>query len=249
LHFSTILLGIIDFKNYAFTLKYIVMKTDYQIQEAVIDELKWDPSLNASQIGVAVKDGIVTLSGKVDFYSQKTGAERAAKKVAGVKAVAEDIQVGNSAGNKKTDTEIAEAVLSALKWHTGVQEEKIKIKVEDGIITLEGEVEWELQRVSAKSAIENLAGVRSVTNLIRIKPAVKPVNVKQKINEAFHRSATIDAGKITIEMAGTKVILTGKVRSLAEKEDAAAAAWNAPGVTWVDNMLRVEAPEYSYEEE
>ncbi|HEY5392708.1 MAG TPA: BON domain-containing protein, partial [Hanamia sp.] len=134
------------------------MKTDYQIQEDVMEELKWQPFLNASEIGVAVKNGIVTLSGHVDSYSKKLAAENAAKKVAGVKAVAEEIEVGISPSYNKTDAEIAEAVLNALKWHTAVQEDKIKIKVEDGYVKLEGEVEWEYQRTMAKTAIENLAG-------------------------------------------------------------------------------------------
>lgn len=224
------------------------MKTDIQIQKDVMDELRWQPYLNASEIGVAVKDGIVTLSGQVDSFSKKLIAEKAAKKVAGVKAVAEDIQVGISPGFRKTDTEIAEAVLNALKWHTAVQEEKIKVKVEDGVVRLEGEVEWDYQRNNAKSAIENLTGVRSVINLIRIRPHVTAFDIKQKIRAAFQRSATIDAGKIRTETVGNKVTLRGKVRSLAEKEDAEIAAWNAPGVTSVDSYLEIELPEYAFEE-
>ncbi len=224
------------------------MRTDAQIQKDVMDEIKWEPFLHASEIGVAVKNGIVTLSGQVDSYSKKLSAEKATKKVLGVKAIAEDIQIGVSPAYKKTDTEIAEAVLNALKWHTAVQEEKIKIKVEDGNVRLDGEVEWEYQRTNAKTAIENLSGVRSVINFITVKPRATATDVRQKIASAFHRSATIDAEKITTEVVGSKVILRGKVRSIAEKEDAEIAAWNAPGVTILENKLTVEEPVYEFAE-
>jgi osmotically-inducible protein OsmY len=224
------------------------MKSDVQIQKDVMDELRWQPYLNASEIGVAVKNGIVTLSGMVDTYSKKLTAEKAAKKVAGVKAVAEDIQVGISPSFRKTDAEIAEAILNALKWHSAVQEEKIKVKVEDGHVKLEGEVEWEYQRNNAKAAIEHLTGVRSVLNLITLKPKISAFDIQQKISSAFHRSATIDSGKLTAEVNGSKVTLRGTVRSLAEKEDAEVAAWNAPGVTSVDSRIEIEIPEYAYEE-
>ncbi|MBX9781716.1 MAG: BON domain-containing protein [Chitinophagaceae bacterium] len=224
------------------------MKTDIQIQKDVMDELRWQPYLNASEIGVAVKNGIVTLSGMVDTYARKLNAEKAAKKVAGVKAVAEDIQVGISPGYRKTDAEIAEAILNALQWHTAVQEEKIKVKVEDGHVKLEGEVEWEYQRRSAQSAIEHLAGIRSVLNLITLKTKITASDIQQKISSAFHRSATLDAGKITAEVSGSKVTLKGTVRSFAEKEDAEVAAWNAPGVTAVDSRIEINIPEYAFEE-
>ena len=223
------------------------MKTDSQIQQDVMDQLKWEPYLNAAQIGVAVKNGIVTLSGQVDTYSKKLIAENAAKKISGVKAIAEDIQIGVSPAYNKTDAEIAEAVLNALKWHTAVQEEKIKVKVEDGYVRLEGEVEWNFQRKNAAAAIENLAGVRSVINLITVKPKITASDIQDKINEAFKRSATIDAGKITTEVIGSKAILRGKVRSFAEKEDAENAAWFAPGITAVESKIEIEVPEYSFE--
>jgi osmotically-inducible protein OsmY len=197
---------------------------------------------------VAVKNGIVTLSGQVDSLSKKIAAEKAAKRVVGVKAVAEDIQVGISPSFKKTDTEIAEAVLNALKWHAAVQDEKIKIKVEEGVVRLDGEVEWEYQRNNAKKAIENLTGVRYVINSINLKPKITPLEIQQKINAAFHRSATIDAGKIAADVTDTKVVLRGTVRSIAEKEDAEIAAWNAPGVTNVDSRIEIEIPEYAYED-
>ena len=224
------------------------MKNDIQIQKDVIEELKWEPFLNASEIGVTVKNGIVTLSGHVDSYSKKLSAEKAAKRVAGVKAIAEDIQIGVSPVYNKTDPEIAEAVLNALKWHSAVQEEKIKIKVEDGNVNLEGEVEWEYQRTSAKTSIENLTGVRSVINFITVKPKITPSDIQQKISAAFHRSATIDSGKITAEVMGTTVTLRGKICSFAEKEDAERAAWNAPGVTSVESKIEIEVPEYAFED-
>jgi len=225
------------------------MKSDLQIQKDVMDEIKWEPYLNASQIGVAVKNGIVTLSGSVDTYFKKVTAEKAAARVSGVKAVAEDIQVGISPGMKRTDTAIAEAVISSLKWHSAVQDEKIKIKVEDGVVRLDGEVEWQYQRSNAASAVEHLSGVKSVINAIRVKPVATPAAVEQKIQAAFMRSATVDAGKVTAEVHNGEVTLHGKVRSIAEKQDAETAAWNAPGICQVDSMITVVAPEYAWEDD
>jgi osmotically-inducible protein OsmY len=222
------------------------MKTDIQIQKDVMDELKWQPFLNSSEIGVAVKNGIVTLSGIVDSFSKKLSAERAAKKVVGVKAIAEDIQIGVSPVYRKTDAEIAEAVVNALKWHSAVPDDKIKVKVDDGNVTLEGEVEWEYQRISAKTAIQNLSGVRSVINLMTIKPKLNAFELEQKIMTAFKRNATVDALKVNVSTIGSKVILTGKVRSFAESEDAEDVAWAAPGVYQVENNLNIEEPELVY---
>jgi len=221
------------------------MKSDIQIQTDVMNELKWEPYLISSQVGVAVKNGVVTLSGQVDSYSKKLAAEKAAKRVSGVKAVAEDIQIGVSPAYSKTDAEIAEAALTALKWHTAVQDEKIKMKVEDGVVTLDGEVEWDYQRNNAKAAIENLTGVRAVYNLITVKPKVTPSDIEQKIKSAFQRSATIDSGHVHAEVIGSKVTLRGTVRSFTEKEDAENAAWFATGVTNVENKLEIEEPEYA----
>lgn len=222
------------------------MKSDVQIQKDVLDELRWEPMLAAHEIGVAVKNGVVTLSGQVDSYGKKLAAERVAKNVSGVKALAEDIQIGVSPVYRKTDAEIADAVLQALKWHTAVQDERVKIKVEDGIVTLDGEVDWEYQKTAAKTSIENLIGVRAVLNFITIKPKVIPADVKGKIEASFQRHASLDARQINVLVSGSKVTLKGKVRSFIEKEDATKAAWSAPGVTTVEDKIEIEEEEYAF---
>lgn len=219
------------------------MRTDIQIQKDVMDELKWQPSLNSSEIGVAVKNGVVTLSGQVDSFFKKSNAEKVAKKVMGVKALAEDIQVGISPSSRKTDTEIAAAALEALKWNSAVKHEHIKIEVEDGVVRLDGEAEWDFERTQAKKSIVNLTGVKKVLNFITIKPHAMPGDIEQKIKAAFQRSASIDSKLISAHVNGSKVILKGTVRSFAEKQDAENAAWAAPGVLSVENKLDIEIPE------
>ncbi|GAB4092546.1 BON domain-containing protein [Flaviaesturariibacter terrae] len=215
------------------------MKADAQIQKDVMDQLKADPFLSRFSIGVAVKNGIVTLSGEVDSYAGKIAAERAARAVFGVKAIAEDLQIGVSPVNNRTDADIAASVVQALRWDVSVPDEKIRVKVEEGNVFLEGEVDWNYQRVAARRAIESIEGVRWVYNELVLRPKATPQDVKQRIDAAFHRSASIDADQISISVDGNVVTLRGRVRSFAEKEDAANAAWKVPGVTRVDDQLEI----------
>lgn len=221
------------------------MKTDLEIQKDVMDELNWEPFLNAAEIGVAVKNGIVTLSGTVANYATKIAAERATKRVDGVKAVAEEIEVKLSQSDWRNDAEIAQTILNTIKWYATVRGEGIKVKVENGWVTLEGEVEWIFEKNTVASAIEKLLGVRGITNLIKIAPRVTPSDVKRKISAAFHRSASVDAKGINITTEGSKVILTGKVHTYDEKLAASSAASSAPGVTEVLNKLEVEREVYA----
>ncbi len=222
------------------------MKTNEQLQRDVMDALRWEPLLNASDIGVTARDGVITLTGYVDSYPKKLAAERVAKNVAGVKAVAEEIDVHLQTSNQKTDTEIAEEAVHALRWCSNVPDDRIQVSVENGWVKLEGEVEWEYQKSEARHELEDLIGVRGISNFIMVKPRVKPADVKDKIRRAFERSATVDANKIAIDVNGSIVTLRGPVRSWAEREDAESAAWSAPGVTQVKDELRVGELEEIY---
>jgi osmotically-inducible protein OsmY len=219
------------------------MKTNDELQKDVMTELKWDPKLwdVHNQIGVSAKDGVITLSGLVDTFAKKLAAEQAAQRVQGVKVVASDIEVRVGAIGLKTDTEIADAVKNALKWNSAVLEDKIEVKVDNGWVYLDGVADWEYQRMAVKSSIENLSGVRGITNNITLKDKIIDTKeIKSKISAAFHRSATVDASTITLETSGNKVILRGTVRAWAEKEEAERIAWSSPGVYNVDNQILID---------
>ena len=212
-------------------------RTDEQIQRDVFAELKWDARVLPNEIGVAVKNGIVTLTGWVDSYVKRWAAEEAAHRVRGVVAVVNDIEVRLPTSVEKTDPEIAAAAIHALKWDAFMPMEKIKVTVSKGWVSLEGEVEWHYQKVDAERVVRRLTGVKGVTNLIVVKPRVTDSELKRKIEEALVRSAKTDAEHITVDVEGTKAILRGTVRSWAEKEEAERAAWMAPGITEVDNRI------------
>jgi osmotically-inducible protein OsmY len=218
------------------------MQSDQELHKEIMEELKWEAIHNSSEIGVTVKNGIVMLSGNVDTYAKKEAAERAALRVAGVKVVAEDIIVQPDIGAQRSDMEITDAILYTFKWHGIVQEDRIKLKVDNGCVTLEGELDWTYQRDAVKKTVENIMGVKGIINNITLSPRVSRIDVKKKISAAFHHIATIDADNITIETLGNIVILHGCVRSYAEKRDAEYAAWGARGVTSVENKLEVKVP-------
>jgi osmotically-inducible protein OsmY len=219
------------------------MKTNEELRNDVMEEIKWDPELRdvATEIGVAAKDGVITLSGTVGTYWKKVAAEKAAQRVSGVRVVACDIEVKVAMIGKRTDTEVAEAVRNALRWNSAVNEEKIQIKVDNGWVYLDGKVDWEYEKRNAQESVEDLVAVRGVTNNIIIE--AKPIDTKdlhRKIAAAYHRSATVDSSAITIETTGNKVTLRGKVKSWAEKKEAEKTAWSAPGVSAVDNKIEVD---------
>ncbi len=212
-------------------------RTDEDIQADVLDELKWDMRVRPNEIGVVVKDGVVTLTGWVDSYLKKLAAEEAAHRVPGVKAVANDIEVRLPGSAERTDADLAAAVLNALKWDAAIPADKLDVTVSRGWVTLKGEIDYAFQKRDAERAVERLAGVKGVTNLIVVKPRVAPGDLKQQIEKALVRNAETDAQRITVEVQGSKVILRGTVRSYVEKKAAEEAAWSAPGITEVDNRI------------
>jgi osmotically-inducible protein OsmY len=212
-------------------------RTDEEIQRDVLAEMKWDARVLPNEVGVSVKDGVVTLTGWIDSYSKMWAAEEAAQRVRGVKAVADDLEVHLPSSVERNDADIAAAAIRALEWDSFVPVNKLEIMVSKGWITLSGEVEWQYQRQDAEQVIRRLSGVKGITNLVTIKPRVTASELKTNIEDALVRSVETDAQRITVEVQGSKVILKGTVRSWAEKEEAQRTAWLAPGVTAVDNRI------------
>ncbi len=217
------------------------MKTNTQLQRDVMDELQFEPSVNAANIGVIVKDGIVTLTGKVSSYAEKYAAVEAAERVSGVKAVTDETKVDLPLAHQRDDQDIAQAALNALKWHVWVPQGAIKVKVEQGWVTLEGTVDYKFQQTAAEDAVQDLTGVTGVSNLITLKAVVAPSDVKAKIENALNRAAELDGEDIEVEVDGNKVVLRGHVSSWAERDEAERAAWSAPGVWDVDDQIEIAA--------
>jgi len=214
------------------------MKTDEELRRDVEDELEWEPSVDPRQIAVAVKDGVVALSGATLTYSGRWSAEQAVERVAGVKGVANDIEV-RTAG-RRTDPDIAADAVHILQWNNLVPKDRVTVEVAQGWLTLKGEVDWQCERQAAEQAVRDLYGVRGVTNGISVKTRPTRGDVKLEIQRCFKRAASLDAGQIGVELAGGEVTLRGTVRSWAERREAERAAWRAPGVTAVNDLLAVD---------
>lgn len=217
----------------------IAVKTDTDLQEDILDELRWEPSVDAAEIGVTVEDGVATLRGFVAGYHEKASAEHAAMRVKGVRGVADDLEVRIPGHGQKTDTDLAKAAIDALTWNIQVPHDHIKVSVRKGWITLEGEVEWQYQRAAAENSVRSLVGVTGITNLITLRPQTPANQIATRIEEALARAANLDAHQIEVESRHGKVVLKGAVRSWAERQEAERAAYAAPGVTHVENLITI----------
>jgi len=222
-----------------------MQRTDTDLQKDLVAELNWEPSLRNDDVAVGVRDGVVTLAGFVDSFIDKWKAERAASKIKGVKAIANELEVKLPTTSSRPDPDIARAALDALNWDISVPHDRIKVKVEKGWLTLEGDVDWYYQKEAAERAVRHLTGVKGVSNLIMLRVQPAPSDVKQRIKEALQRGAQVDAEHITVDIEGNQAILRGTVRSYAEMRDAERAARNAPGVTEVKNRLTVDPGVYA----
>lgn len=215
------------------------MKTDKDLQKDVQTELNWEPSVNAAHIGVAAKEGVVSLTGHVPSYAEKHAAEKAAKRVYGVRAVANELDVKLPGSSRRTDEDVAASCLGALKSNYSVPSEVVKVVVNNGWVTIEGQVEWDFQRSAAERSIRYLIGVVGVTNNLTVKPRVSTADVKHKIEDAFKRNAELDARRVDVSALDGNVTLRGNVSSWAERNEAQHAAWSAPGVRSVENLITI----------
>ena len=215
------------------------MKTDSELQRDVMDELAWEPSVDAAEIGVSVENGVVILNGTVKSLAEKWTAERVTQHVEGVRAVTDELVVKLAGDSQHTDADIARAAVNVLDWNTSVPPSRVKVLVQNGWITLEGSVEYHFQKMAADNAVRHLKGVRGVSNLIAVNPRVSAGDVIHAIKKALHRAAQVDAEKISVEASAGKVILRGNVRTWTEREEAERAAWAAPGVTNVQNDIQI----------
>jgi len=218
------------------------MRTDSELRADIIAELTWDPSIRNEDIATAVKHGVVTLAGTVDTYAQRYAAEHGVERIKGVRAIANDLIVKLPGAMTRSDADLAHAAVNALRWNTQVPDERIQVKVSDGWLTLEGEVDRYYQRHAAEGAVRYLQGVKGVNSLITLRATPTPGDIKQRIRDSIKRQAEIDADHVTVETSASRVTLRGTVRSIAERRDAERAAWNAPGVTSVENDINVAPP-------
>jgi len=218
------------------------MSDDMRLQQWVSDELAFEPRVDAAHIGVSVRNGVVTLSGRVNSFAEKFAAEEATRRVKGVTAVAQELEVHLPSDKKTDDAEIAERLVRMLNWDVLIPHGRITVKVERGYVTLGGEVEWHYQRTEAEANARKLSGVKAVINDIRVQPVIHPENVKSRIHAALERNAATEADRVSVDVTGTRVTLTGKVNAWTERETIERAAWSVPGVTEVDDRIGLARP-------